>query len=441
MSDLLGIGASGVRAYSSALQVTGDNIANANTQGYVRRTARLVEPAAGRDGMLYRAQIGADGVTAAGVTRSSDRWLTEDARTAGGDAARASARLGWLEATERAIDDGGEGVGRSLTALFNRADELAADPVSAARRGAFLQSADTVAVSVRRTADGLTSGSAGVAQAATLAIDALNTDLTALARVNDGLRRARDGGANQASLLDERDRLLDTISAALPAMVTFEARGAAVLTLPGGQTLLSGTDRGIVGVVAGADGRLSFTISGTPLLPSGGALAGLSDAANHIADQRAALDTLASRMVADLNAQHAAGRDAAGTTGLALFAIGSGAAGMTAAALTGDQVAAGNATSANGNALVFGTLRGAGGAESAWASLAALQAQMVANARAQDSAAGARYDGASAARDTLGHVDLDREAADLIRFQQAYEASARVIQVARETLQSIFDAV
>jgi len=36
-------------------------------------------------------------------------------------------------------------------------------------------------------------------------------------------------------------------------------------------------------------------------------------------------------------------------------------------------------------------------------------------------------------------VNVDEEAVDLIRFQQAYQASTRVIQVARETLQSILD--
>jgi flagellar hook-associated protein 1 len=441
MSDLLGIGASGVRAYSAALQVTGDNIANAQTAGYVRRTARLAEPAVGRDGFLYRAQIGADGVTVAGITRSSDPWLTEDARAAGGDAARASARLGWLEATERTIDDGGEGVGRSLTAVFNRADELAADPASGVRRTAFLQSAGDLAASVRRTADGLAAGADGVLQAAGLASDALNTDLASLTRVNDGLRRARDGGANQASLLDERDRLLDSIAAALPVTVTTEPRGAAVLTLPGGQTLLSGTTRGVISVTAAGDGRLAFAIDGATRAPTGGALAGLADAANHIADQRAALDGLAVTIGNQLNAQHNAGRDAAGNAGVALFTPGAGASAFVAVALSADKVAAADATSGNGNALAFGTLRGTGGGESQWATIAAQQAQAVANARAQESATGARRDGAAGARDALSAVDLDREAGDLIRYQQAYEASARVIQVARDTLQSILDAV
>src|SRR3546814_13086517 len=49
MSDLLGIGASGLRAYSAALATIGDNIANAHAPGFPRRALRPHEPlAAGR---------------------------------------------------------------------------------------------------------------------------------------------------------------------------------------------------------------------------------------------------------------------------------------------------------------------------------------------------------------------------------------------------------
>ena len=41
------------------------------------------------------------------------------------------------------------------------------------------------------------------------------------------------------------------------------------------------------------------------------------------------------------------------------------------------------------------------------------------------------------ARADVAGVDLDREAGELIRYQQAYDASSRVIQIARETLQTI----
>jgi flagellar hook-associated protein 1 FlgK len=62
---------------------------------------------------------------------------------------------------------------------------------------------------------------------------------------------------------------------------------------------------------------------------------------------------------------------------------------------------------------------------------------MLASAKSENSAVSARRDGAFAARDDIAGIDLDREAAELIRFQQAYDGSAKIIQVARETLQSI----
>ncbi len=74
-----------------------------------------------------------------------------------------------------------------------------------------------------------------------------------------------------------------------------------------------------------------------------------------------------------------------------------------------------------------------------WASLVGQQAQQAASARAQDAAASSRRDGAFAARDSVSEVDLDREAAELLRFQQAYEAAARTVQIARETMQSILN--
>jgi flagellar hook-associated protein 1 FlgK len=194
-------------------------------------------------------------------------------------------------------------------------------------------------------------------------------------------------------------------------------------------------------VSVAVDGRLTFTLStaGGPIAPGTGELQGLVDASNHAANVRAGLDTLAAQVANDLNAAHSAGIDANGNPGVALFALGGGAASIVANALTPADVAAADAATANGNLLGFSALRGTSGVENGWAALVAAQSQSVATARAEDSAASSRRDGAFAARAEISGVDLDKEAADLLRFQQAYEGSARVIQVARETLQSILN--
>ena len=64
---------------------------------------------------------------------------------------------------------------------------------------------------------------------------------------------------------------------------------------------------------------------------------------------------------------------------------------------------------------------------------------MVASAKSADTAAGAIKTAAFGARDTSSGVDLDTEAAELLRYQQAYSGAAKVIQVAKDTMQSVLD--
>jgi flagellar hook-associated protein 1 len=258
-------------------------------------------------------------------------------------------------------------------------------------------------------------------------------------RVNDGLRRARPGSSNEATLLDERDRLISNVANATDIAIAYDGRGAATVRTVSGDVLLDGSTIGSVALSVAADGQLSFTLApANAFTPSSGKLAGLTSAASHIAGQRATLDTLAARLASDINSAHQAGLDANGNPGVALLSFNGGAAAIAALALSPSDVAAANATSDNGNMLGFATVR-AGGIEEATAAMIAAQAQGTAAARAQEAAASSRRDGAFAARDAIGAVDLDREAAELLRFQQAYEAAARTIQVARETMQSVLN--
>jgi flagellar hook-associated protein 1 FlgK len=218
----------------------------------------------------------------------------------------------------------------------------------------------------------------------------------------------------------------------------------ATVTLAGatGATLLEGATAALLGLDKATNGRLSVVMSGTsaatPVFPVGGSLAGLIDVAAAVSDRRAQLDSIAADFVAALNGWNAQGVDAIGQPGGPLLAIGVGAATLQLAIGDSDLIAAASTDGVgNGNLLTLGALRGAGGAEERWAGLVNSHAQMLASAKSENSAVSARRDGAFAARDDIAGIDLDREAAELIRFQQAYDGSAKIIQVARETLQSI----
>ena len=91
------------------------------------------------------------------------------------------------------------------------------------------------------------------------------------------------------------------------------------------------------------------------------------------------------------------------------------------------------------NLALLQSMRGAHGWERAATTLTSGNAAALEQRKLVADAQGAIRDGAVTARDGVTAVDLDGEAVDLLRFQQAYQASSRVIQVARETLQSILD--
>ena len=447
MSDLLGIGRSGVTAYRTALAAVSDNVVNAETPGYARRSVTLSEsPVSSGSSLIYRARTTFGGVDATGVQRAWDDYKAGDARLSAGDAGRADARLRWLSNVEAALDDGDSGVGTRLTAIFNAADALAADPDGELPRRQMLLAIDDAAGTIRTSADALVKTSDGIADEAQITVDQINSDLVALGKLNVGLRRAGVGTSAHAQLLDERDRLIDGLSQKIGIDVTLDEAGAATIRLAGtsGATLLSGTQPALLGVDRAADGRLALLMSGstaaTPIFPVAGSLAGLVDAAGIVADRRGQLDAIANEFATALNGWQAQGLDANGQPGAPLVAITGGAATLILATSDPDAIAAAApAGAANGNLLALSPLRDANGAEHRWAALVAGHAQMVAAAKSENTTASARRDGAFAARDELTGIDLDQEAADLIRFQQAYDGSAKIIQVARETLQSILD--
>ena len=441
MSDLLGIGYSGLKAYSRALSTIGDNIANAQTPGYARRRLEMMEAVGGGNSVFYRGNTNPGGVDIRGINRSVDGWLIEDSRITSGDAERSATKLGWLNKTEDALSDETNGIKTGLTKLYTTADQLTSDPANRTLRSQFLQSADDIASGFRTAAGQLDRMGEGIEGAASSGVEQFNADLTALEQINIGLRKSRPGSTNEASLLDERDRLLDKLSSQAGVSPTFDNNGAVTLRASGsGDLLVGGGVVNPITVTAAPDGRLSYSVGGSPLAISTGSLAGLAEGANHVADQRAALDTMATQFAAQLNSAHQAGTDANGNPGQALF-TGTSAATLTVAPLAPDQVAAANASGSNGNMLALGAMRGANDPESRWSGHLASQAQTVASARAQDAAAATRADASAAARDSVSEVDLDKEAAELLRFQQAYAAAARTIQVARETMQTLLSSI
>src|SRR3546814_3118210 len=115
MSDLLSIGASGTNAYRAALAAISENISNADTPNYARRSIRMSESAVSTSTSAYYS-TGANfgGVEIAGVVRATDPYLDASARLTGNRLGRAATPAKWRNATDAALNDPENGVGQQI---------------------------------------------------------------------------------------------------------------------------------------------------------------------------------------------------------------------------------------------------------------------------------------------------------------------------------------
>ena len=341
MSDMLQIAQSGALAYSRALDIVADNVANVSTPGYVRRNASLATaPAGGAVGPLERDPVGGNGVRMDAVGRAIDALQTDTLRRAEGDVAALDTAQRWLRATQSTLT-GPSSIDGPYTAFVDSLSALTADPTDPGLRQIFLLSADGLADRFNSAAaelQDLQSNLRAEAQNEAQNLTALAQNLAAL---NGQLRRATDGGAARATLLDQQDRILAEMATITAIDVQYDHFGQALVRLPdaGGPTLVDGQTAQHARITqTGAGFELRIGRAGADeLAPTpGGVFAGLSTAAQKIAEAQTRLDDLASQLANDFNAAHQNGVDLNGNDGGALFST-------TLPQVTGDAANAGNA--------------------------------------------------------------------------------------------------
>ena len=162
-----------------------------------------------------------------------------------------------------------------------------------------------------------------------------------------------------------------------------------------------------------------------------------------VSDARTSLANIAQNFVGSVNAVQTNGRDLDNNPGAAMFAITPDGAPQMSMVLTDPRgiaaAAVGGGARDNTNLTALAALHNGTSFEGKVTDLTTANAATLAQRKAVVDAQSTIHDNALARRDAGSGVDLDSEAVDLMRFQQAYSATARVIQVARETMQSILD--
>ncbi|WP_288458990.1 flagellar hook-associated protein FlgK [uncultured Sphingomonas sp.] len=444
MSDLLAIGASGVRAYQTALTTTSENIANAGTAGYVRRTTTMREVASA--GSYSSGSLNGSGVIVEGVGRSSNPYTEAAVRNAGADLARTQASSVWLQRIETAL--GGGALPTQMTAFFGAATALQGEPTSTALRAGMLSAASSVADSFGVTARSLDESMTELDSRAVQNVDELNRLNQAVLKVNQGLMTVVSGTSAAAALQDQRDQLLEKMSDLTDIDAQFDAFGRATVRAGGNSGPVLVDVREATNVRYGRTaGNVALQVvrgDGTSQLmtPEGGALAGVMEGAQRIFSTRQELGAIADKFTSTVNTLQRSGQDLNGATGTDLFTVAAGDPTKITVALTDGAKIAAAKTGGQRDASNLATLAGLRVSDDYEGRIQKLVTQNAATLKQRNLVSDAQtaiHDGALTARSELSGVNFDAEAIDLVRFQQAYQASSRVVQVARETFQSILE--
>ena len=440
-STMFQIGQSGASAARASLDVTSQNIANATNPDYSRRSVssrELVGVSSTGPGVL-------NGVQVEGIARSDSEIVQQQARSSSSELARADAELAALRDTELALEE--SSLFESLVEFEAVLTELEGSPTEPALRTNAVESARQLASTIQFADTTLDTSRQQVQDTAAISVDEINLQVEELARINQGLATATDGTAGQASLLDARDSALRNLSDEMGVETTFDDNGAVtvrVLDSSGspGPVLVDGTTTNALNATTAADGTLSFDVAGTGVSPSSGALAGHAAALEAQADYQTQLDDIALEVITLSNDAQASGVDINGNPGQPMF-TGTGAGDIEMALTSGDQIATAPAGSPAGStdaSNLSGLIAALGADDGPISDTDSLLLGLSSRISAQDvtrSGLAAIAESAEATLLSETGVDLDKEAADLVRLQQAFDANSRVMQVATELFDTI----
>jgi len=439
-SDLLSIATSGARAARAALDVTAQNIANASSDGYVRRSARMEEVAAS-GGQLRVGDISLSGVRISGIARNADMFRQAEVRRTTSDASRAAAELAGLQNIESAVEHAG--LFPAIVEFEGALQQLGSDPVDPSLRAATVAAAETLANKFNIAANSLASVAEGAQFQADAAVGQANILTRELASVNVRLARAGEGSSDRASLLDQRDLMLEKLSAIMDVTTVFGPDGGVSVRAGGstGPVLVGGNTAAPVEMTIEGDGTLSFGVGGTAVTPTGGSLAGRALALSEVVNVRAQLDSLAGTIAGMANDAQASGAALDGSAGQPLF-TGTTAATIRAAFTDGSKLATAPAGSPAGsrntsNLTVLRTALETGAIAERMNGILFDVSSRVAGHAITTNALDAIAASARISFEQQAGVDLDTEAANLLRFQQAFQASGRAMQVASDIFDSL----
>jgi flagellar hook-associated protein 1 FlgK len=464
MSTFSGISTalSGLYAQRRALDVTGQNIANVNTDGYSRQRADLSSVAASAQASMWSVSDNVGGgVDVAGIGRMRDSFLEARSRAEHARSAYLDSRKASLQDVERTLTEPSDtGIAAQLGELWAGFDDVANRPGDQAARNQLLQRVGTIAGTLNQSAGALSRQWDAQREQLDGLVSEVNAAAKGVAELNQSIIRATQEGLPSNELADRRDMLAQKLAeltggvgrAGEDGSVDFYLDGTALvsgsraeaLTVSGANRL---TDVGVDPVT------VNWTRGGRPAGISGGTIGAVAEnLGTTLPGYTTELDRIANALATVVNTQHEAGFDQDGNPGGALFA-GTTAATIHSAITDARLIAAAGTQSTvtnpdgtvsvvgnrdGGNAAALAKLKtAAGGPDGAWRTLVVGIGVTVQTADRRSDIQATVTAAADGLRDSVAGVNLDEEMANMLAYQRAYEGAARVLS----TLDSVLDTL
>jgi flagellar hook-associated protein 1 FlgK len=446
----------GLYANRRGLDVSGQNIANVNTQGYTRQRVQLQAVVGGSSAAMYARSDGlGDGVAVTDVQRLRNEFLEGRGRTEHG----ASAYLDTQASVYNSIEDvfaepGDTALQAQFHDMWGSWSDVANSPNDPAARSALLQQSATVVDGLHNAYGSLGSQWESLRGQASAFAAEVNQTATAIAELNKNIVLAKASGATVNELEDQRDLHVMHLAEMVGATTSKRDNGAMDVFIGGGALVSEFNTRDIK--VAGAgrledqatDGVQLQWMDGTATSVGGKMGAIVDSLTTVIPGISGKLDAVAKKLVDVVNAAHQGGFDLDGNPGEPFFSGTNASDIKINPNVMGDprKVAASKtnilpdgSTGGNFDGSIADALSRTGartdGPDKAYQN-------MIADLGVESQTSGRRADiqynitlQIDSAREAEAGVNLDEEMTNLLTFQRGYEASSRVLT----TIDSMLD--
>ncbi|MFN0073196.1 MAG: flagellar hook-associated protein FlgK [Chloroflexota bacterium] len=442
-----------LHAQQTGLDVTNHNVANANTKGFSRQRVNIVATTPFSEPGLNRAggpgQIGT-GSIADSIERFRDTFLDLQYRTEVGAGAQAQVTRDALEQIEVVLNEPSDtGIANLLQEFYQSWQDLTNDPTEGANRSAVVQQATALAAAFNRASQRMSAIQLDLNGQVAIGVQEINSIVGQIDALNRQIVQVEVTGQNANDHRDRRDALLDELSQKVPITAVENANGSINVSINGHNLVSPGNVDSLITTPTGPGGMLQIRFGSDSVLTSvtTGELKGLIDTRDiNLPSYVAQLNTVAANMITAVNALHTTGYGLDNVTGRAFFTGTDAATIAVNAVIVADpqRVAAAAAANQPGDssiALAIAQLRTTM-TPSSESSYAALITTLGVDTRStQDKATNqdALVQLLERRREDVSGISLDEEATNMVRFQRAYEAAARLMTAFDQMLDTLIN--